>query len=93
MSEYEQHLLRQAESIDVTRLLRALSMQGQSTPVSQEEAAASLGELVNRLTLSVTTGSGVSGQRAHSITHQVTSEGGLPGAGSADKEDGNGGRS
>lgn len=48
------HLVAQAEAINIERLLAALSRAGVSASVSLEEAGASFGELVNRLTAALT---------------------------------------
>lgn len=48
------HLIAQAEAINIERLLAALSRAGVSAPASVEEAGASFGELVNRLTAALT---------------------------------------
>ena len=53
MTSSQNHLAEQADSINIARLQQACSRMGLSVPASQEECAASLGELVNRLTAAV----------------------------------------
>ena len=53
MTSSQKALAEQADSINIARLQQACSRMGLSVPASQEECAASLGELVNRLTAAV----------------------------------------